>query len=443
MSIIEWIIWGVGCVFVVGSAISFLAEVLRIDPFPTGPEGILPLRLRIFDSGLTTVLMATGVITTAITNTSKLHLLWFIPLCFWGITWVVTHGWLAWELFLHWYDNRERNAHQNRFNASSSGKNHIYRDDSYLPDTSQWVLKKRGFSAKFVKGLREVLGDEKFSSFTLLCEKHYLFDQDFFSNPRSFDDINDDMTNLHVATFLTSVANDLCKRHILDDGEKLSQIVLTIRPKHLGAHATLALIYFETGRLSLAREHARKALSGMDSLVKEFKDASIPADVVNLRDPGFQHTHNLLKSISDFPKDVEEVIDGLDEILKHLFKILLVRYRTAFPEDQSHTIALRASVVLNELVVEDLRGDQVEFRRNNPEFVDREKKEVMLLREVKKGVLDFLVAKGGYYRSLVRPGADIWISEAKKIDARISIPNTLEEVRELIDSCLNWYQQHS
>lgn len=326
-----------------------------------------------------------------------------------------------------------------------------------IPNASQLaklLLEKRGFPNKFVKGLREILGDEKFTSLTLLCKKYYLFDQAFFSNPHSFKDINNEMINLRVAAFLSNVANDLCKRHILDAGEKLSQIVLTLRPKYFPARMTLALICCESGRFSEAREYAQRAIIDMDSFDEEYKDIPIPEYIANPKH--LADLRAMLHSIPDkielfkkymegqaVPKEQKEAIDGLDEILKHLFAILLVRYRTIFPADPAHTIALRAGVVLNELVVENLRGDQVEFRRANTEFADREKREVMMLEEVRKGVLDFLAAKGGLYLSWGHQDADTWISEAKKIDTDIDIPNTLEEVRETIKSCLTWYQQHS
>lgn len=143
------------------------------------------------------------------------------------------------------------------------------------------------------------------------------------------------------------------------------------------------------------------------------------------------------------PKEQENAMEGLNEILKCLFATLLDRYYTTFPTDSKDTNRHRAGVVLNELVVENLRGDQVEFRRANAEFVDREKSEVMMLEEVRKGVLGFLSAKGGLYLSWGHPYADMWISEAKKIDPDIDIPNTLEEVQETIDHCFAWYQQRT
>jgi len=143
------------------------------------------------------------------------------------------------------------------------------------------------------------------------------------------------------------------------------------------------------------------------------------------------------------PRGQEEAIEGLNEILKCLFATLLDRYYNTFPTDPKDINRHRAGVVLNELVVEDLRGEQVEFRRANAEFGDREKSDVMMLEEVRKGVLGFLAAKGGLYLSWGHPDADTWISEAKKIDPDIDIPNTLEEVQETIERCLACYQQRA
>lgn len=139
----------------------------------------------------------------------------------------------------------------------------------------------------------------------------------------------------------------------------------------------------------------------------------------------------------------EKAIKSLDEVLKCLFATLLNRYYTTFPTDPKDINRHKAGIVLNELVVEDLRGDQIKFRRANAEFVDCEKKEVMMLKEVRKGVLSFLVAKGGLYRSWEHPNADKWINEARKIEPAISVPASLKEIQNVIDRYLLWYQQHT
>ena len=153
--------------------------------------------------------------------------------------------------------------------------------EPYTPEKAQSALRKRGFPDKFVKGLKEILGDEKFTSLTLLGEKYYLFDQDFFSNPHSFKDINNKMTKLLVSGFLSQMANELCNRHVLDAGEKLSQIVLTLNPKHFSAYATLALICRDSGRLPEARVYARRAITGMDSFDEGYKDIPVPEHIAN------------------------------------------------------------------------------------------------------------------------------------------------------------------
>ncbi len=141
------------------------------------------------------------------------------------------------------------------------------------------------------------------------------------------------------------------------------------------------------------------------------------------------------------PKEQEDAIEDLDKILKCLFGTLLDRYYTTFTTDSKETNRHRAGVVLNELVVKNLRGDQVEFRHSNAEFIDREKTEVMMLEDVRKGVLCFLAAKGGLYQSWGHPEANMWISQARKIDPDVAIPTSLEEVKEAIDRYLVWYQQ--
>jgi len=425
MVIIEWIIWAISCIVVVWGLIAFFVEVFRVNPFPEGPERYLSPKVRIFITCSISLVMTAGIIITAVTSISKFHLLWFMPLSFWGSAWFEKQRYLA-----------------------------VNQVEPCPPDTAQWALKKRGFNDEFVKGLREVLGDEKFTSLTMLGEKYYLFDQDFFSNPHSFKDINNNMTKLRVSGFLSHMANELCNRHILDAGEKLSQIVLTLDPKHFSAYATLALICRDSGRLGEARVYAQRAITGMDSFDEGYKDIPVPEYIANPEH--ITDTRNELHSILALTPDEkeivkewtptreqEEAIDGLDEILKCIGKILCIRYRTMFPADPAHTIVLRAFTVLNELVVKDLRGELVRFYRDNSEFVEREKKEVMMLEEVKKGVLNFLVAKGGYYLSSGIPFAEPWINEAKKVDTNIDIPKTLEDVRETIESCLTWYQQYT
>jgi len=146
------------------------------------------------------------------------------------------------------------------------------------------------------------------------------------------------------------------------------------------------------------------------------------------------------QTVPNIPQDQLEAIDGLDEILKCLYVMLVSRYLAMYPTEPKEIIRDMAGVVLNELVVEDLRGDQVAFRQTNAEFVDREKEEVMKEEDVRKGILAFLSAKGGLFQARRHPAASTWISEAKRLDRRIDIPNTVGEVLETIEHCLAWYR---
>lgn len=131
-----------------------------------------------------------------------------------------------------------------------------------------------------------------------------------------------------------------------------------------------------------------------------------------------------------------QIIKGLDEILLYLFSRLLDRYTEMFPTQSRQSSMQRAGVVLNELVIENLRGDDVEFRRDHAEFIDKEKKEVMLIDNIRACVLDFLAAKGGLYQCVSHPSATIWISGAKKVDSNVVIPDTLKKVKLRIETCI-------
>ncbi len=137
------------------------------------------------------------------------------------------------------------------------------------------------FPIEFVKGVRQTLGAEKFDSLTLLAEKYRLFDQNLFAHPEVFEDIHDEMTNAEIAALLTSMGNELAKRHIVEDAEDIFRIALALRPKHFAASAMLAVIYYDTGRFSEAREHARRAITDMDSHAERYKDVPVPEHIAD------------------------------------------------------------------------------------------------------------------------------------------------------------------
>jgi len=141
------------------------------------------------------------------------------------------------------------------------------------------------------------------------------------------------------------------------------------------------------------------------------------------------------------PKKREKVIEGLDDILKYLFIILVDIYRNMFPNDPDECNLHRGSIILNELVLEDLRGDQIEFRNNNADFINREKSRVIELENVKRGIVHFLIAKGAFYRILGNPKSDIWITEIKRLRPDVIIPDTIDEILEIIENCIKYYEE--
>jgi len=325
-------------------------------------------------------------------------------------------------------------------------------------DNAQWALKKRGFPHKFVKGLREILSDEKFISLTVLAEKYHLFDQDLFAHPKVFTDIHDELTNVKIATLLTSMASQLCQRHIVDDGEEVLQITVTLRPKHYPARMTLALLYYESGRLSEAREQARRALTDWDTFKEQYKDVPSPPEYIVGPKEYEEFFLSLMQSIAEGktfdkagtvtkppPKPSQrertlKVIDRLDLILWEISKVVLSLYLERFPDDSERHNFTRVGTVVNELVKEKLRGEQIKFKGNNPYFVAEEKNKLLGMEKVRKGVINFLVAKAALYKSWGHSDADIWIERAKELEPDVEIPGTLDEISRVIESCLSYYE---
>jgi uncharacterized integral membrane protein len=94
--VLEWFVWALSCAIAVWALIAFLVEIFMPDPFPSGPEAIYPIPLRRIITALYFLGITTAIITTAVWDVSKLHLLWFVPLFhFFGTEWV------SW-IFLKW-----------------------------------------------------------------------------------------------------------------------------------------------------------------------------------------------------------------------------------------------------------------------------------------------------------------------------------------------------
>jgi len=310
MEIFGWVIWAVSCIAVIFSLMPLFVELFKLGPPPEGAERHISPQVFMLISGFISLAMAAGVIVTAFTNISKFNLLWFIPLSFWGIPlffWKIGVG--------AWYSE-----------YSKQTRSCVNQPEPSEPKAAQKALKKRGFPRKFVKGLRKILGDDKFTSLTLLGEKYYLFDQDFFSKPHSFKDINHEMTKLRVTAFLLHMANELCRRQIFDAGEELAKIVLTLDPKFFTAYATLALICRDTSRFEEARKYASQAIAGMNSFDQLYKDAPTPPEyicdpqhIADLRDElnsiSTQSANERKSAEKRISEEQEKVIDGVTNLL--------------------------------------------------------------------------------------------------------------------------------
>jgi len=308
------------------------------------------------------------------------------------------------------------------------------------------------FPSSFISSLKEALGAEKFESLTVLAENYNLFDQALFTHPEDFTDIYDELTNMRIAAFLTSLGDDLGRRHIIDDAEKASRIVLTLRPSHFAARAMLAQLCCSSGRLSEAKEHARRAMTDMDIHFERYKDINVPKHITDPQ--AVSSLRSLLQSIAEgktfdkagtvtTPPSHREitlnVIDRLDLILYELSKVILSQYVERFPDEINKYNFTRIWTVVNELVKEELRGKQITFKANNPDFVAEEKNKLLQMEKVRKGVVSFLVAKAALYNSWGHSDADIWIERAKELEPEVEIPDTLDEISKVIENCLLSY----
>lgn len=140
-------------------------------------------------------------------------------------------------------------------------------------------------------------------------------------------------------------------------------------------------------------------------------------------------------------QQVIKIIEGLNTILKELFVILLDLYNKKYPSDDKQNNMQRAGVVVNELVLEELRGEQVAFKGNNADFFNNEKIRVLKIEKIKMGVLSFLMAKGAMYKSWDSLKADIWINEAKELEPSVIIPDKLNEIQEIIEKYLSYVSE--
>ncbi len=140
-------------------------------------------------------------------------------------------------------------------------------------------------------------------------------------------------------------------------------------------------------------------------------------------------------------QQVIKIIEGLNTILKELFVILLDLYKKKFFSDDEQNNLQRAGVLLNELVLERLKGEQVAFKEKNADFINNEKIRVLKIDKIKMAVLSFLTAKGALYKSWDSPKADIWINRAQELEPSVIIPDKLNEIQEIIEKYLSYVSE--
>ena len=137
-------------------------------------------------------------------------------------------------------------------------------------------------------------------------------------------------------------------------------------------------------------------------------------------------------------QQADTIITGLDSILRELFMTLADIYTDKFPSDTEENNLERAGTILNELVLEELRGEQVTFKENNADFINKEKIRLLKLERIRKGILSFLTAKGAFYRYMNSPKAIIWINGARELEPGVIIPTRLDEIIEVIEKYLSY-----
>ena len=140
-------------------------------------------------------------------------------------------------------------------------------------------------------------------------------------------------------------------------------------------------------------------------------------------------------------QQVMKIIEGLDTILKELFVILLDLYKKKFPSDHEQNNLQRAGVVVNELILKELRGEQVAFKESNADFINNERVSVLKIEKIKMGVLSFLMAKGALYKSWDSPKANIWINGAQELEPNVIIPDKLNKIQEIIEKYLSYVSE--
>jgi hypothetical protein len=138
------------------------------------------------------------------------------------------------------------------------------------------------------------------------------------------------------------------------------------------------------------------------------------------------------------------IFDDMFKIKKELLASLYFNFRRQFPDEPEKDTAMRAHIVVSELLLLEIEGIKLNFfRGRNRHFIESAKSEVMKIQDFKKGVLCFLASTAALYKLQNHPNAGKWVDPAKKIDPEVKILSSLEAVREEVNSCLSYYLSRS
>ena len=80
----QWVIWIVSLIWAILCVGTFLAECFRTEAHHDGPEKYLSAKMRRLITGINAFGVVSALCITALTDVSKIHLLWGVPLLLWG-----------------------------------------------------------------------------------------------------------------------------------------------------------------------------------------------------------------------------------------------------------------------------------------------------------------------------------------------------------------------
>lgn len=132
------------------------------------------------------------------------------------------------------------------------------------------------FPLQFITDLKRVIGEDGFQSLTHLSKKYRILKHPLFLHPEYFE--MDEMTVLQLASFLTSMGNELGRHQHFSDAETAFRIALSIKQDHFAARCSLAVTLACTQRHEEAKREAVKALKDFDAFIERVRDREVPAE---------------------------------------------------------------------------------------------------------------------------------------------------------------------